>query len=123
ELVTALCARGAEVRLVAVRPTDGDARVTLAARVIDVSPERFARTLRQCIQRAAPGELGETVGRETAGLLLNHRLHECLRRLQLRWRIDVIYERYSLWGFAGLAFAREHGIPFVLEVNAPLRIE
>ncbi len=123
ELVNALCARGADVRLVAVRPTDGDAGVPLAARVFDVSPERFSRTLRHRIQRAAPGELGETIGRETAGLLLNHRVQECLRRLHMRWRIDVIYERYSLWGFAGLAFAREHGIPFVLEVNAPLRIE
>ncbi len=123
ELVNALCARGAEVRVVAVRQTDGDARASLAARVIDVSPERFSRTLRHRIQRAAPGQLGETIGRETAGLLLNHRVHECLRRLHLRWHIDAIYERYSLWGFAGLAFAREHGIPFVLEVNAPLRIE
>ena len=123
ELVNALCARGAEVQLVAVRPTDGDAHVPLAARVIDVSPERFSRTLRHRIQLAAPGQLGETIGSETAGLLLNHRLQECLRRLHVRWHIDVIYERYSLWGFAGLAFAREHGVPFVLEVNAPLRIE
>src|SRR5437773_116750 len=58
-----------------------------------------------------------------AGRLLNQRLHERLRRLHLRWHVDVIYERYSLWGFAGLMFAREQGVPFVLEVNAPLRLE
>ena len=33
---------------------------------------------------------------------------------------DLVLERYSLLGFAGLAWAREHGIPFVLEANAPL---
>jgi glycosyltransferase involved in cell wall biosynthesis len=31
-----------------------------------------------------------------------------------------VYERYSLWGTAGMAHARRHGIPGVLEVNAPL---
>jgi glycosyltransferase involved in cell wall biosynthesis len=33
---------------------------------------------------------------------------------------DLVLERYSLLGFAGLAWARERRIPFVLEANAPL---
>lgn len=33
---------------------------------------------------------------------------------------DIVYERYSLFGLAGLTFARHHGLPFFLEVNAPL---
>jgi len=36
---------------------------------------------------------------------------------------DAIYERYSLFGGAGVAAAAELGIPHVLEVNAPLRAE
>jgi glycosyltransferase involved in cell wall biosynthesis len=36
---------------------------------------------------------------------------------------DAIYERYSLFGGAGLAAADQLGIPHVLEVNAPLRAE
>ena len=36
---------------------------------------------------------------------------------------DAVYERYSLWSTAGTAHAREHGIPAVLEVNAPLPLE
>jgi glycosyltransferase involved in cell wall biosynthesis len=36
---------------------------------------------------------------------------------------DVIYERSSLWGVAGLRLARRRSIPFVLEVNAPLADE
>jgi glycosyltransferase involved in cell wall biosynthesis len=34
--------------------------------------------------------------------------------------VSWIYERYSLFGTAGLDFARRHGLPLVLEVNAPL---
>jgi glycosyltransferase involved in cell wall biosynthesis len=33
---------------------------------------------------------------------------------------DVLYERYSLYSVAGLNYARAKGIPFILEVNAPL---
>lgn len=36
---------------------------------------------------------------------------------------DFIYERYSLWGLAGLQLARDCSIPLVLEVNAPLAFE
>ena len=31
-----------------------------------------------------------------------------------------VYERYSLWHTAGLSYARQLGVPFVLEVNSPL---
>src|SRR5207244_4189375 len=40
--------------------------------------------------------------------------------LHAGWPIDVVYERYSLWSFAGLRFARRYDVPFILEVNAPL---
>ncbi len=36
---------------------------------------------------------------------------------------DAVYERYSLFGGAGVAAAAALGIPHVLEVNAPLRAE
>jgi glycosyltransferase involved in cell wall biosynthesis len=36
---------------------------------------------------------------------------------------DAIYERYSLFGGAGIAAALTLGIPHVLELNAPLRTE
>ena len=32
----------------------------------------------------------------------------------------AVYERYSLWSTAGMAYAAEAGIPGILEVNAPL---
>ncbi|MGC7560275.1 glycosyltransferase family 4 protein [Pasteurella sp. PK-2025] len=33
---------------------------------------------------------------------------------------DLIYERYSLWSYAGMGFAKKHGCVGMLEVNAPL---
>ena len=36
---------------------------------------------------------------------------------------DLIYERHSLFGWSGLDLARRHGIPFILEVNAPIAQE
>ena len=42
------------------------------------------------------------------------------------WRAfgaDFVYERYALFGWGGLAFARALGVPHVLEVNAPLCLE
>lgn len=36
---------------------------------------------------------------------------------------DLIYERYSLWSDVGARLATVSGLPFVLEVNAPLRQE
>ena len=34
--------------------------------------------------------------------------------------VDLVYERYSLWGQAAMTWARRAGVPGVLEVNAPL---
>lgn len=34
--------------------------------------------------------------------------------------LDLLYERYSLWGRTATAWARRRGVPAVLEVNAPL---
>lgn len=40
--------------------------------------------------------------------------------LRVHAPFDVVYERYSLWSYAGMEFARRMGIPGILEVNAPL---
>lgn len=36
---------------------------------------------------------------------------------------DLIYERYSLWSYIGMEFAKKRGITGILEVNAPLILE
>ena len=45
-----------------------------------------------------------------------------LRRLRQavdEFKPDLIYERYALFGFAGVMFARHRGLPLILEVNTP----
>ena len=55
--------------------------------------------------------------RERAAMQANRAFSRALRR---EGPFDVVYERYSLWSFAGMRYARQAGIPGVLEVNAPL---
>src|SRR5262249_53501867 len=55
--------------------------------------------------------------REHSALLANTNLRSALR---CHGPFDLVYERYSLWSFAGMEYAHDLGIPGVLEVNAPL---
>jgi glycosyltransferase involved in cell wall biosynthesis len=50
----------------------------------------------------------------------NKQLEEFLAELDTERAFDYVYERYSLFNIAGLRFAQRRGLPFVLEVNAPL---
>lgn len=60
---------------------------------------------------------GNRAEREQAALRANEELSAALSHYP---RFDFIYERYSLWSFAGMEFARNAGVPGILEVNAPL---
>jgi glycosyltransferase involved in cell wall biosynthesis len=50
-----------------------------------------------------------------------------LRKLEQAAReegqVDLVYERYSLGNAAGVRFGRKHGVPVIVEVNAPLARE
>ena len=59
----------------------------------------------------------ERAEREQAELAGNANLRTELERAL---PFDFIYERYSLWSFAGMEFAREKKLPGLLEVNSPL---
>ncbi|PYG00470.1 Glycosyltransferase involved in cell wall bisynthesis [Georgenia satyanarayanai] len=48
---------------------------------------------------------------------------DMLRAVTAGGPFDAVYERYSLWSTAGTTYARERGVPAVLEVNAPLPAE
>jgi glycosyltransferase involved in cell wall biosynthesis len=60
---------------------------------------------------------GDPAAREQAALAGNALLRNQLTR---SGSFDLIYERYSLWSFGGMEFARERHVPGLLEVNAPL---
>src|SRR5215471_8504506 len=119
QLVNALVDRGAEVKLLAARAGSEGARSGVACEVIDVDTDPLLQRLRR---RAA--RLEDTGGANRAseihGLLLNQAVTDQLEALAARWPFDVVFERYSLWSYAGLRFARRRGLPLLLEVNAPL---
>jgi glycosyltransferase involved in cell wall biosynthesis len=101
EVVRAMLGRGCRVDLFAARP-DGD-------------PPTGLETVR--VHAFASVPRGDTAGRERAVLANNEFLHATLKR---SGPFDLIYERYSLWSFAGIEYAVATGTPGLLEVNAPL---
>ena len=101
EVVRALKAHGAQVHLIAAR-VDGPPPPGLEDVVLHTFPMRTAH---------------DAVARERTAIRANHALRHALAR---NGPFDAVYERYSLWSFAGMQFARSVGIPGVLEVNAPL---
>jgi len=101
-ILRALAARGAFVELIA-RRTGGP------------MPDELRAHVRHHDLGSLPK--GDPAARERAAQAGNPELEDLLRALG---PLDLVYERYSLWSWAGMAFARERGIPGVLEVNAPL---
>ena len=65
----------------------------------------------------------EHLANEFDRLLLLEQLKIVLQPEFAQWRPDFIYERYSLFGYAGLELADQIQVPLLLEVNAPLRQE
>jgi glycosyltransferase involved in cell wall biosynthesis len=64
-----------------------------------------------------PAVSGDRAARERAALEANSRARA---QLEAEGPFDLVYERYSLWSFAAMEYARDAGVPGLLEVNAPL---
>jgi glycosyltransferase involved in cell wall biosynthesis len=101
EVVRALQRRGVSVELFAACP--------------DCHSSRQLEEVR-CHALPLPSE-NSPAARERAAVAANYRLNEMLHDTA---PFDVVYERYSLWSFAGMEYARGESIPGLLEVNAPL---
>ena len=101
EVVAALRRAGADVELLAAR-LDGEAPASL--RAVPVVPLPCPRPR-------------DAAWRERAALAANGALASALA---LRGPFDLVYERYSLWSYAGMEHARDSGAAGLLEVNAPL---
>jgi glycosyltransferase involved in cell wall biosynthesis len=63
------------------------------------------------------------IRQELRNLIYNLRLHANARDYLRRKQVDFVYERYALFGYAGIRLAKELGAPHLLEVNAPLAYE
>jgi glycosyltransferase involved in cell wall biosynthesis len=102
ELISALRGLGHEV--ITIGHVDMEAeRPTGGPRVIDAVPRGLPKFLRE------PLELGYS-------LLAYHRL----RQACLTHKPDILYERANLFLLAGAWIKRKFGLPYLLEVNAPL---
>ncbi|HVS30096.1 MAG TPA: glycosyltransferase family 4 protein [Thermoanaerobaculia bacterium] len=101
EMIRAFLKSGAEVHL--FTPNSGG------------EPPHDLRTIAvHRLPRAPKGDLAE---RERSLISLNDVIAGVIAA---HGPFDLLYERYSLWNFAAIEYARRHGIPAVLEVNAPL---
>ncbi|MBV4411291.1 glycosyltransferase family 4 protein [Enterobacteriaceae bacterium YMB-R22] len=90
--------------------------ITLFAQRLGGEPPAAFRSLTIIELPALVGGVDE-VARADAALDANAAL---LTRFIEAGPFDVVYERYSLWSHAVIGYARQSGIPTVLEVNAPL---
>lgn len=88
--------------------------VLFATRLGDDAPPDLAR-IPVCLLPPIPK--GERAMRERVALSINPDLQLDLARAG---KFDLIYERYSLWSYSGMEYAKERGINGILEVNAPL---
>jgi glycosyltransferase involved in cell wall biosynthesis len=69
------------------------------------------------VRQLSKAPSGQTPEREQFLLDANSELREML---SAEPGIDLVYERHSLFSYAAMEFAKETGIPGLLEVNAPL---
>lgn len=94
------------------------------------APEGFRQLpLDGCAARAARCLSSEDTGRsdhlvrEWRRLVYAEQVQRTLLPILERLRPDAIYERYSLFAYAGVELAERLGVPLLLEVNAPLTLE
>jgi len=60
------------------------------------------------------------VDRERSAMAADLAVGSILDGLAAEAPVDLVYERYALWGQTGMSWAARRGVPSVLEVNAPL---
>src|SRR5260221_1777623 len=91
------------------------AQVDLFAASLGGEPPPGLETVRSRPLPLAPK--GDLAAREQFCLAANSDLRASLEKAG---PFDLVYERYSLWSFAGMDYAQGAGTPGLLEVNAPL---
>ena len=107
-LTDAFAAQGHLVTLLAPRAGDG---IAPNAQLVQV-PSRLIAT------KNLPPDVREFLAMQIANAIVRAGLE-----LTAREHFGLIYERYSLWSDAGAQLAQVTGLPLILEVNAPLRVE
>jgi glycosyltransferase involved in cell wall biosynthesis len=120
ELSRSLQELGNDVTVVAAR-TGGDRPSGYDVPVVTVEPDLDDERLIELL-RADPGG-GRTIAGDLRFVLAASSLRERGVPLLRALGPDLIYERYALYGTAGMAMARDLDVPRILEVNARLSQE
>ena len=118
ELTNSMIALGHEVFIICAW-AGGGAEQEARARVICPTPRELASIAIGQIERE-PLVQTNHLGRDLKSMFHNLWLEGEGAKLVRQEKPDFIYERYALFGWAGVDLARRLGIPHLLEINAPL---
>lgn len=121
ELADALVELGHEV--VVMTPNAGEGNMTRAQVVHVAAPHLPAPVASALRHLGALCGRDKQLEREIRELRYNVEFLRAAQHVAIEWHPDLVYERYSLFGLAGGVLARRLGLPHLLEVNAPLRLE
>ena len=121
ELTNALVDLGHDVFIVCAA-VDDSRDTTTSARVYNPKARGLNATAWRHIARD-PLVRDNHLARDLSSVVHNSWMQQEGRAIIEQEKPDVLYERYSLFGWAGAELSREFGLPLVLEVNSPLCLE
>jgi len=122
--VRALTELGHEVAVVGTKVSSPESFETLTgARGIRAPLSPRSRALLSGLKARKFLAVGLSSGRDLVRAFHKNQFYKVADEYAAQSSPDFVYERYSLWGTAGQLLARNHSIPLVLEVNAPLAYE
>lgn len=120
ELTRSLRSLGHDVTVLTTR-SGGAAPSDYDVPIIALEPDPLDATLIASL--GADTFAGPSVARDVRSMIAAFTLRERALPLLRSIEPDLIYERYALFGTAGVALARELSVPLILEVNAALSDE
>jgi len=112
DLVRAFSILGHEVRVIA---SSNGVKTDIGAEIIPITVSDIYNTISLDNSSRIIRALGHLWNNVTLEKLLGYILKD--------FKPDILYERYSPFGVAGVVLAKNNGIPHILEVNAPLAWE
>ncbi len=118
EFTNALVEQGHDVLVVCADPGERT-DATFLARLVEL-PSRGLEQLTATLLQQEPVICQHNLERDLRSILYNHMLMTQSAALLDQERPDFIYERYSLFGYAGTEMAYRRNLPLILELNAPL---
>lgn len=126
EMVGALCKRGHSVTVVAgaLHASVWGEQEEIAGTLLHIPPDKHTQAASDKLA-AFETTLGResSLAKEARRMLYNQDLASKLSARFQHDKPDVIYERLSLYGTCGALLSERFGVPFILEVNAPISQE